>query len=90
MRVVSGPIGRQTVHFEALAAELIDAEMEAFVSWFDAPRDTDPVVRAAVAHLWFITIHPLDDGNGRIARAITGMMLARSDRSSQRAYSMSE
>ena len=90
MRVVSGPIGRQTVHFEAPAAELIDAEMEAFVSWFDAPRATDPVVRAAVAHLWFITIHPLDDGNGRIARAITDMMLARSDRSSQRAYSMSE
>ena len=90
MRVVSGPIGRQTVHFEAPAAELIDAEMEAFVSWFDAPQDTDPVVRAAIAHLWFVTIHPLDDGNGRIARAIADMMLARSDRSSQRSYSMSE
>lgn len=90
MRVVSGAIGRQTVHFEAPAAGLIDAEMEALISWFEAPTDTDPVVRAAVAHLWFVTIHPLDDGNGRIARAITDMMLARSDRSSQRAYSMSE
>ncbi len=90
MRVVSGPIGRQIVHFEAPPAELVDAEMEAFISWFEAQADTDLVVRAAVAHLWFVTIHPLDDGNGRIARAITDMMLARSDSSSRRAYSMSE
>ena len=90
MRVVSGPIGRQTVHFEAPPAELVDAEMEAFISCFEAQAETDLVVRAAVAHLWFVTIHPLDDGNGRIARAITDVMLARSDSSSRRAYSMSE
>ena len=90
MRVVSGPIGRPTVHFEAPPAELVDAEMEAFIGWLEAPADNDLVVMAAVAHLWFVTIHPLDDGNGRIARAITDMMLARSDSSSRRAYSMSE
>ena len=87
---MSGPIGHQTVHFEAPAAGLIDAAMDASVSWFEAPADTDLVVRAAVAHLWFVTIHLLDDGNGRIARAITDMMLARSDRRPQRAYSMSK
>lgn len=75
MRVVSGPIGRQRVHFEAPPAERLDAEMEAFIDWFDEPDDTDWIIRAAVAHLWFVTIHPFDDGNGRIARALTDLAL---------------
>ena len=89
MQVISGPIGKERVHFEAPAAERIDNEMEAFLRWFNEPSDTDGVLRAALAHLWFVTIHPFDDGNGRIARAITDMALARSEDSSQRFYSMS-
>ena len=90
MRVISGPIGRQRGHFEAPKAEVLDNEMEAFIDWFNRPDDTDWVVRSAMAHLWFVTIHPFDDGNGRIARALTDMALARSDGTSQRTYSMSE
>ena len=90
MRVVSGPIGRQRVHFEAPAAPVLDSEMETFIDWFNRPDDTDWVVRSAMAHLWFVTIHPFDDGNGRIARALTDMALALSDGTSQRTYSMSE
>ena len=90
MQVVSGPIGRQRVHFEAPAAELLMSEMGAFIEWFEGTDDMDWVIRAALAHLWFVTIHPLDDGNGRIARALTDLALARSDGSTQRAYSMSE
>ena len=90
MQVVSGPIGRQRVHFEAPAAELLMSEMRAFIEWFEGTDDMDWVIRAAVAHMWFVTIHPLDDGNGRIARALTDLALARSDGSTQRAYGMSE
>jgi Fic family protein len=89
MQVVSGPLGREKVHFEAPAAALVPDEMKAFLKWFNAPADGDAVMKAALAHLWFVTIHPFADGNGRIARAITDMALARSEGSSQRFYSMS-
>ncbi|MGL4637350.1 MAG: Fic family protein [Beijerinckiaceae bacterium] len=89
MQVVSGPIGRERVHFEAPAANKLDTEMAAFLKWFEAPTEIDPVIKAALAHLGFVTIHPFDDGNGRIARAIADMALARSEGSSQRFYSMS-
>jgi Fic family protein len=87
MQVVSGPIGREKVHFEAPAAERVPAEMAEFLRWFET-EPLDPVVKAAVAHLWFVTIHPMDDGNGRIGRAIMDMALARADHDSQRFYSM--
>lgn len=89
MQVVSGPIGRERVHYEAPAFDRLHTEMNAFLDWFNAAPTTDPVLKAAVAHLWFVTIHPFDDGNGRIARAIADMALARSEGSSQRFYSMS-
>lgn len=89
MQVVSGAIGREKVHFETPAAARIEAEMAAFFEWFNRADDTDPVLKAGIAHLWFVTIHPFEDGNGRIARAIADMMLARSEQSSQRFYSMS-
>jgi Fic family protein len=89
MRVISGPLGRERVHFEAPAAGRIEEEIRVFLDWFNTPSDTDWVVKAGVAHLWFVTIHPFDDGNGRVARAITDMALARSERSSRRFYSMS-
>jgi Fic family protein len=89
MQVVSGPIGRERVHFEAPEARRLDEEMSVFLAWFDAKHPIDQVIKAAVAHLWFVTIHPFEDGNGRIARAIADMALARSERSPQRFYSMS-
>ncbi len=89
MQVVSGPIGREKVHYEAPAAKLLDDEMKAFIAWFNRQEQLDPVMKAAIAHLWFVTIHPFEDGNGRIARAIADMMLARSENTSQRFYSMS-
>jgi Fic family protein len=89
MQVVSGPSGKERVHYEAPAAERLAREMAAFLQWFDERDDLDPVLRAGLAHLWFVTIHPFDDGNGRIARAIADMALARSDDSPQRFYSMS-
>lgn len=89
MQVVSGPIGRERVHFEAPAADRLENEMARFLAWFEAKSATDPVLKAALAHLWFVTIHPFDDGNGRIARAIADMALARSEGSAQRFYSMS-
>lgn len=89
MQVVSGPIGRETVHFEAPAAGRLEGEMNTFLSWFETSRGTDPVIKAALAHLWFVTIHPFADGNGRIARAIADMALARSDGMPDRFYSMS-
>jgi Fic family protein len=89
MQVVSGAIGKERVHYEAPTAAKLAGEMKAFLDWFEAKDDTDPVLRAAIAHLWFVTIHPFDDGNGRIARAIADMALARSDHSPQRFYSMS-
>ncbi len=89
MQVVSGPIGREHVHFEAPAAKRLRAEMRTFLTWFNATNDVDPVLFAAVAHLWFVTIHPFEDGNGRIARAIGDMALARSEGTPRRFYSMS-
>jgi len=94
MQVVSGPLGREKVHFEAPAAARLDGEMRAFLNWFNfgaagRASDLDWVMKAAVGHLWFVTIHPFEDGNGRIARAIADMALARSENSSQRFYSMS-
>ncbi len=89
MQVISGPIGRQKVHFEAPPAARLNNEMKNFISWFNQNTGIDPVLKAAIAHLWFVTIHPFDDGNGRIARAITDMQLARADGSAQRFYSMS-
>lgn len=89
MRVVSGRIGKEHVHYEAPAAARLEKEMKAFLAWFNADTDIDPVLKAGLAHLWFVTIHPFDDGNGRIARAIADMALARSEQSPQRFYSMS-
>lgn len=89
MQVVSGPIGREKVHYEAPAAPRLDDEMASFIEWFNDDASLDPVLKAAIAHLWFVTIHPFEDGNGRIARAIADMMLARSEGSPQRFYSMS-
>jgi Fic family protein len=89
MQVVSGPVGRERVHFEAPAAGRLKAEMRAFLDWFNGNAGRDWVVKAGLAHLWFVTIHPFDDGNGRIARAIADLALARSENSSQRFYSMS-
>ncbi len=89
MQVVSGPIGRERVHFEAPAARRLNHEMKAFVNWFNKDADIDAVLKAGLAHLRFVTIHPFDDGNGRIARAIADLALARSEHSPQRFYSMS-
>lgn len=89
MQVVSGPIGREKVHYEAPVSKRLKREMQAFLAWFNGPETTDPVLKAGIAHLWFATMHPFDDGNGRIARAIADMALARSENSSQRFYSMS-
>jgi Fic family protein len=90
MQVVSGPVGKEKVHYEAPAAPLLEKEMSAFIAWANDTSDkTDMVLRAALGHLWFATIHPFDDGNGRIARAIADWALARSEDSPQRFYSMS-
>ncbi len=89
MQVVSGPIGREKVHFQAPVARRIPREMRAFLKWFNGTQSCDPVLTAGLAHLWFVTIHPFEDGNGRMARAIADMALARSENSSQRFYSMS-
>jgi Fic family protein len=89
MQVVSGPVGKERVHFQAPTAAQVEREMQAFLSWFNGDDSLNPVLKSAVAHLWFVTIHPFDDGNGRIARALSDMMLARSERSPQRFYSVS-
>lgn len=89
MQVVSGPYGKETVHYEAPGHDRLNADMTRFLDWFNAPINTDPVIRSALAHFWFVTIHPFDDGNGRIARALADMVLARSEGSSQRFYSLS-
>lgn len=89
MQVVSGPLGYEKIHFQAPDADQLNSEMTAFLKWFNAKSDLDTVLKAAVAHLWFVTIHPFDDGNGRMARTITDMLLARADGTSQRFYSMS-
>jgi Fic family protein len=89
MQVVSGPIGREKVHFEAPGADRLEKEMQAFLTWFDHENVMDPVLKAGIAHLWFVTIHPFEDGNGRIARAIGDMALARADGVPERFYSLS-
>jgi Fic family protein len=89
MQVVSGPVGREKVHYKAPPADRIDKEMQRFLAWFKQPGDSHPLLIAGLAHLWFVTIHPFDDGNGRIARAIADMALARSEKTRQRFYSMS-
>ncbi len=89
MQVVSGPIGKEQVHFEAPSADCLDKEIIAFLRWFDTVDSVDPVIKAGIAHLWFVTIHPFQDGNGRIARAIGDMALARADGTQDRFYSLS-
>ena len=89
MQVLSGPIGKEHVHYEAPVASRLREEMKKFLQWLERENSTDLMLKAGVAHLWFVTIHPFDDGNGRIARAIADMVLARSERSPQRFYSMS-
>ena len=89
MQVVSGPIGKERVHYQAPPAARLRGEMKRFLDWFEKENSTDPVLKAGVAHLWFVTIHPFEDGNGRIARDIADMLLARSEQSPQRFYSMS-
>ncbi|CDZ74046.1 Filamentation induced by cAMP protein Fic [Neorhizobium galegae bv. orientalis] len=89
MQVVSGPAGREKVHYEAPIAGRLVTEMAALIDWFNGDLGLDPVLKAAIAHFWFVTIHPFDDGNGRIARAIADMALAQSEGSQQRFYSMS-
>jgi Fic family protein len=89
MEVVSGAMGKEKVHFEAPEADRLNHEMKRFVTWFNSGRTADPVLKAAVAHFWFVTIHPFEDGNGRIARAIADMALARADGTKDRFYSMS-
>ena len=89
MQVVSGPVGRERVHFEAPQAARLEDEMRRSLEWFNGDTTTEPVLKAAQAHLWFVTVHPFDDGNGRIARAIADMALARSEESPRRFYSMS-
>lgn len=89
MQVVSGPIGREKVHYTAPEAERLEAEMNLFLQWFNSDNSIEQVIKSALAHLWFVSIHPFDDGNGRIARAIADSQLARADRTRQRFYSMS-
>ncbi|MBK7174266.1 MAG: Fic family protein [Bacteroidales bacterium] len=89
MQVVSGGAGREKVHFQAPDADLIEMEMNRFIKWFNEENKIDLVIKAAIAHLWFVTIHPFQDGNGRITRALSDMLLAQSDKSTQRFYSMS-
>jgi Fic family protein len=89
MQVVSGAMGKEKVHFEAPDADLLKSEMNNFLQWFNSKDDLDPVLKSAIAHFWFVTLHPFDDGNGRIARAIADMQLARADGDYQRFYSMS-
>ena len=89
MQVVSGPLGHQKVHFEAPGSELVPKMMQEFIGWVNTEQQTDPLVKVAIAHLWFVTVHPFDDGNGRICRTITEMLLSRADKTYQRYYSLS-
>jgi Fic family protein len=89
MQVVSGAIGKEIIHFQAPAASMVEQEMESFIKWFNGEDNNDQIIKSAIAHLWFLTVHPFEDGNGRIARALAGLLLARSDKSNQRFYSMS-
>ncbi|MEN9339487.1 MAG: hypothetical protein RIQ62_799 [Bacteroidota bacterium] len=89
MQVVSGAMGKEKIHYEAVPANKVKEEMDKFLQWFNGNSPIDPVLKAAIAHFWFIIIHPFDDGNGRIARAISDIMLARADKTTERYYSMS-
>jgi Fic family protein len=89
MRVVSGAVGKERIHFEAPHADRLEMEMRHFLDWFNGTESLDPILKAAVAHFWFVTIHPFEDGNGRVARAIADLALARSDGTADRFYSMS-
>lgn len=89
MQVVSGPIGREKVHYTAPPAERLASEVDRFLSWFEHPGDLDPVLQAGLAHLWLVTLHPFDDGNGRVVRAVADLALARSEGTPQRFYSLS-
>lgn len=89
MQVTSGPMGKEIIHFEAPVPDVVYQEMQDFLKWLNSAAEIDPVLKAAIGHFWFVTIHPFDDGNGRIARAVADMLLARADQSRQRFYSMS-
>jgi len=89
MQIVSGAMGKEKVHYEAVPAKRVEGEMDKFLRWFNDDSPIDPVLKSAIAHFWFIIIHPFDDGNGRIARAISDVMLARADKTKERYYSMS-
>lgn len=89
MQIVSGAMGKEKIHYKAVKQELVKVEMDKFLNWFNNDNTLDPVLKAAIAHFWFIIIHPFDDGNGRIGRAITDMLLARAESSGERFYSMS-
>lgn len=89
MQVVSGPLGKEKIHFQAPNPKVVEKEMNSFLDWLNSETEIDGVLKSAIAHFWFIIIHPFDDGNGRIARAITDMVLARSEKNSQRFYSFS-
>ncbi len=89
MQVLSGPMGREKVHYTAPEAKRLEVEMNRFIQWFNTDNSMEPVIKSAIAHLWFVSVHPFDDGNGRIARAIADSQLARADRTNQRFYSMS-
>ncbi len=89
MQLVSGPIGRELIYYETPKAVRLKNEMATFIKWFNAEYSMDPILKAAIAHFWFATIHPFDDGNCRVGRAIAGMQLARADDSQERFYSMS-
>lgn len=89
MQIVSGAMGNEKIHYKAIAPELVKIEMDNFLDWFNSEKQLDPVLKAAIAHFWFIIIHPFDDGIGRIARAISELLLTRSENSTERFYSMS-
>ena len=89
MQIVSGAMGKEKIHYEAVAAALLKSEMDQFLDWFNYETSLDPVLKAALAHFWFIIIHPFDDGNGRIARAISDLLLTRAENNPERFYSMS-
>jgi Fic family protein len=89
MQIVSGPMGKEKIHYEAIKPEFVKSEMDKFLDWVNNDTSLDLVIKAAIAHFWFIIIHPFDDGNGRITRALTDMLLAQADKSNQRFYSMS-
>jgi Fic family protein len=89
MQIVSGAMGREKIHYEAIAPSMVKTEMDKFLNWFNGEKELDLVLKAAVAHFWFIIIHPFDDGNGRIARAISDLLLTRSENRTERFYSMS-